>query len=843
MLVALPTKFENKLAMRKLTLLTLSLFLCVAMIQAQNITGNVKDEQGKNLSGASVALKNVKDSSTVKLGVTNASGQYSFTGIASGQYFVNASFVGHQPKNSPSFEYSGSGDAKGPDFSLAKAAGNLKEVTVAYRKPVIEVKADKTILNVEGSVNAVGQDALELLRKSPGVLVDKDDNLSLSGKTGVQVYIDGRPTPLSGKDLSDYLKTIQSSSIEAIEIITNPSAKYDAAGNAGIINIRLKKNKSYGTNGSVNAGYAIGALPKYNGGISLNNRNKFLNVYGNYNYNKSDNRMNMWLYRAVEVEPYDGIKDTLFNGATIMNSNNETHAFKVGADMSLSKRSTLGVMINGNLNENGFNNYSRTPISHMPTNTVDRILVANNTSSGKRDNGNFNLNYRYADTSGRELTMDADYGLYRIKNDQMQPNTYYNAAETSILTQRIYNMVSPSDIDLYTFKTDYEQNFKKGRLGVGGKFSYVQTANDFATYNVLNTGKELDKDRSNDFDYKENINALYVNYNRPFKGFMVQVGVRAENTNAKGHSTGFTWDDDTDEYVVYDSTFERNYTDFFPSAAITFNKKPMSQWTLSYSRRIDRPAYQNLNPFEFRLDEYTYQKGNTRLMPQYTNSFGITHVYKYTLTTTLNYSHVKDIFSQILGVTEKSKGYITTDNLATQDIVSLNISYPFQYKWYSVFANVNTFYSKYKSDEGPMGKIDLDVFSFNLYAQQTFRFGKGWTGELSGFYTAPSIWQGTFKSIGMGGLDGGLSKTVLKNKGTVKIAVSDMFRTMKWKGTSDYGRQYTMANGNWESRQFKINFTYRFGSNEVKAARQRKTGLEEENKRVNSGGGGLGGSN
>jgi iron complex outermembrane receptor protein len=821
--------------MRKLMLLALPLLLCVAMSQAQNVTGNVKDDQGKSLSGASVALKKLKDSSVVKLAVTNTTGQYSFAGISAGQYFVNVSFVGHDVKNSASFEVGGSGDVKGPDFTLAKSSGNLKEVTVAYRKPVIEVKADKTILNVEGSVNAVGQDALELLRKAPGVLVDKDDNLSLSGKNGVQVYIDGRPTPLSGKDLSDYLKTIQSSSVEAIEIITNPSAKYDAAGNAGIINIKLKKNKSYGTNGSINGGYAIGTFPKYNGGISLNNRNKFINIYGNYNYNDSKNRNNMWLYRTAA--------DTLFDGATKMNQTNKSHAFKVGADMSLNKRSTIGVMVNGNLNENSFDNYSRTPISYIPTKVVDRILVANNTSSGKRDNANFNLNYRYADTSGRELSMDADYGLYRIKNDQLQPNTYYNAAESAIITQRIYNIVAPTDIDLYTFKTDYEQNFKKGRLGIGGKVSYVQTANDFATYNVLNTGKEMDLGRSNDFDYKENINALYINYNRPFKGFMVQAGLRGENTNAKGHSNGFRYNPNNSQYEVYDSTFNRHYTGLFPSAAITFNKKPMSQWTLSYSRRIDRPAYQNLNPFEFRLDEYTYQKGNTGLTPQYTNSFGITHVYKYMLTTTLNYSHVRDIFSQIVDVTEKSKGFITTKNLANQDIVSLNISYPFQYKWYSIFANVNTYYSKYHADNpDPKRVIDLDVVSFNLYAQQTFRFGKGWIGELSGFYTAPSIWQGTFKSIGMGGLDGGLSKTVLKNKGTVKVAVSDMFRTMKWKGTSEYGGQYTRANGNWESRQFKINFTYRFGSNEVKAARQRKTGLEEEEKRASGSGGGLGGN-
>ena len=217
--------------------------------------------------------------------------------MQAGKYFLNVSYVGHASKNSASFEYSGTGDMSAPEFTLPKVSGNLKEVTVVSRKPVIEVRADKTILNVEGSVNAVGQDALELLRKSPGVLVDKDDNISLSGKNGVQVYIDGRPTPLSGKDLSDYLKTIQSSQIEAIELITNPSAKYDAAGNAGIINIRLKKNKSFGTNGSVNAGYSVGIFPKYNGGLALNHRNKKINVFGNYNYNRNHNESYMNFYR------------------------------------------------------------------------------------------------------------------------------------------------------------------------------------------------------------------------------------------------------------------------------------------------------------------------------------------------------------------------------------------------------------------------------------------------------------------------------------------------------------------------------------------------------------------
>ena len=814
--------------MRKYYLLFIGLAMISSAAMAQTISGIIKDEQGKALSGASVALKKLKDSSIAKLAVTNSSGRYEFPSIQPGNYFLNATYVGHAAGNSASFEFSGTGDLTAPAVSLSKISGNLKEVTVVSRKPVIEVRADKTIMNIEGSVNAVGQDALELLRKSPGVLVDKDDNISLSGKNGVQVYIDGRPTPLSGKDLSDYLKTIQSSQIEAIELITNPSAKYDAAGNAGIINIRLKKNKSFGTNGSVNAGYSIGIFPKYNGGLALNHRNKKINVFGNYNYNRNHNESYMNFYRTQ--------LDTSFDQKGTMTFRNKSHGFKAGLDYFMNSKQTIGIMVNGNFNTNSFANYGRTPISYIPTGVLDRILVADNTSNGERKNMNFNFNYRYADTSGRELNMDADYGFYNLDNNQFQPNYYFDPTGNTLQSSRIYNMIAPTNIDIYTFKADYEQNLKKGRLGFGAKIAYVKSGNDFQRYNVMPSFKSLDTLRSNNFHYKENVNAAYVNYNRPFKGFMIQAGLRVENTNAEGISNGFSWNNG---YVQYDSTFKRNYTDVFPSAAITFNKKPTSQLSITYSRRIDRPAYQDLNPFEFKLDEYTYQKGNTYLRPQYSNIFGLAHTYKYKLTTQLTYTHVKDVFTQLIDTAEKSKSFITKKNLATQDIVNLSISYPFQYKSYSFFATASTYYSHYKADFGTGRKVDLDVIAYNFYSQHTLKLNKTLTAELSGFYSSPSIWQGTFKSKEMWGIDAGLQKVIFKGKGNLKASVSDIFKTMQWGGTSDFTGQYIKAGGGWESRQFKLNLTYRFGSMQVKAARQRKTGLEDENKRVGSQGGGI----
>ena len=814
--------------MSKFFSLITAFMILSASAMAQTISGVVKDVEGKAVANATVTLHNAKDTSVIKLGVSDKDGSYQFLNVKNGAYIISASFVGYSLKYSPIMDVTG--DATVPAFALEKAATELKGVTVVARKPMIEVKADKTIVNVENSINAVGNDGLELLRKSPGVTIDKDDNISLSGKNGVQVYIDGKPSPLSGSDLSNFLKSMQSTQIEAIEIITNPSAKYEAAGNAGIINIRLKKNKSYGTNGTVNAGYNIGTYPKYNAGITLNNRNKRLNLFGSYNYNKSRNESYMDLYR-VQL-------DTLFDQRAVMTFRNNSHNFKAGADYYINSKNTVGVMVNGNITDFTLYNDSRTDISYAPTKFADRLLLANNKTTSGRDNINGNVNYRFADTSGHELNVDADYSRYRLTSDQYQPNNTYDAATNNLLQSETYNMIAPTNIDIYSGKADYEQNFKKGRLGFGGKISYVKSDNNFDRFIIEEADKI--KDRNNNFLYKENINALYVNYNRQFKGFMIQAGLRMENTNITGASKGVSLIDGSN--VLFDSTFERNYTNFFPSAALTLNKNPMNQWSVSYSRRIDRPAYQDLNPFEFRLDKYTFQQGNTQLRPQYTNSFSLTNTFRYRLTTTLSYSHVSDVFSQIVDTADLTKAFITKKNLATQDIVSLNISLPFQYKFYSMFTNINTYYSKYKADFGEGRGVNLDVFAANLYMQNTFKVAKKTTLELSGFYTSPSIWQGTFKSKAMGGVDVGIQQTVLKSKGTLKATVTDVFHTMQWGGTSDFAGQYLKTTGGWESRQFRLNFTYRFGNAQVKAARQRKTATEDENKRVGSQGGGIGGN-
>ena len=793
--------------------------------RAQQLTGLAKDADGKNLNGVTVSLLRDTGKAILKYTVTK-NGVYGFDNVTSGKYRISASHIGFAPAVTQVFEFNGE-KATAPELKLAKASGQMSAVTVTAARPIVEVKADKTILNIEGTINSVGSDALELLRKAPGVMVDKDDNLSVNGKNGVQVYIDGRPTPLSGQDLSNYLKSIQSSSIESIEIITNPSAKYEAAGNAGIINIRLKKNKSLGTNGSVNTGVNFGHYPKFNVGTTLNHRNKNLNIFGNYAFNKSKNRNNMDLYRTIP--------DSIFDQHGTMTMENESHNYKAGVDFFLDKKNVLGVMVNGTFADPSVSNYSRTEISYIPVDTIDRILVADNSSVMKRNNVNLNLNYSYTGADGKSLTLNADYGYYDISTNQLQPNYYYDRTGINLTRSVISRMISPTSININSVKGDWEQNFKKGKLGYGGKIAFVKSDNDFQNYDVNGSNEDLNTDKSNLFVYKENINAGYLNYNRQFKGVMVQAGVRVENTVAKGNSSGIK---DNKEWV---KEFDRNYTNVFPSAAITFNKNPMNQFGITYSKRIDRPAYQDLNPFEFKLDEYTFQRGNVDLKPQYTNSIGVSHTYKYRLTTSLNYSHVKDMFAQWIDTTEKSKAFISKKNLAQQDIISFNISYPYQYKSYSVFANLSSNYSMYKADFGPGREVDQDAFGLNLYAQNSIKFGKTktWTAELTGFYVAPTIQQGAFRSESLFSIDAGLAKNLWNNKATIKTSFSDIFNTLQFTGRQEFAGQTTKVNAKWETQQLKLNFVYRFGSNQIKAARNRSTGAEEESKRT-QGGSGLG---
>ena len=809
----------------KLTTTFIILIFSVQGLLAQTniqVSGKIAGENNNALSSATVVLLKAKDSSLVKSAVTNSSGIFKMLSLKPGSYFVSATSVGYEKNSTPAFTVTEGQDFNAPTITLTRISKSLSGVTIQAKKPMIEVRADKTVFNVENSINATGSNAFELLQKSPGVTTDKDDNISMQGKNGVKIYIDGKPTQMSGADLAAYLRSVNSADIESIEMITNPSAKYDAAGNAGIINIRLKKNKNYGANGNFATGVAFGHTPKYNNSLSLNYRNKKINIFSNYSNNYGHYRNIFNLYRVQNDSTYDQHSINL--------NNNKSNNVKAGIDYSINTKNIIGVMVTANFNNTTSNTNSNTVISPNSTGTPNRILYASNDLPGKRNNIDYNINYHFADTAGRTLDVDADLVNFRRRGSSYQPNYYRDPFTNALLDERIYSNNTPTDIDIYTAKVDYEQPFYKGKLGFGGKITDVKTKNTFDFYNVNGGTPVKDMDRSNKFNYDENVKALYVNFNRPLsKKTTIQAGVRMENTKSEG--------DLISNVSQPDNTVKRNYTDFFPSGAITYKLNDKNTFNLNYSRRIDRPGYQDLNPFEDKLDELTYRKGNAFLNPQYTNSFQLSHTFLYKYVTSISYSHIKDYFAQIID-TVQNKSFITQKNLAQQNIFSLNFSAPVTIaKWWNSFATLNAYHSAYLANFGVGKKINVNVDALSIYTQQSFSIKKGPTFELSGFYNTPSVWGGTFKSSALGSVDVGVQQKLFKGAGTIKVSFTDVLNTLHWKGISDYGGSHLEASGHSESQQLKINFAYRFGNKLVKAARQRKAAAEDENKRLNSSGG------
>jgi len=782
-----------------------------------SVTGIVTDAANNPIQAVTVTLLNAKDSSLVKADVSDEKGQFQIVTLKAGKFLLSYAIIGFEKKFSQPFDLAAGQNFQAEKTALQPSTKKLQDVTVTSRKPMIEIKADKTIFNVENSINATGSNALELLQKSPGIQVDNNDNITMKGKNGVKIYIDGKPTQLDVKSLAAYLKTINSNDVEAIEMISNPSAKYDASGNAGIINIRLKKNKKFGTNGSVTAGFVQGVTPKGNAGVNLNYRDKKVNLFGNVGGNIGDYENGLDLYRVQ--------KDSLYDQHSMNTSSSKNLNVKGGADFFLNSKNTIGVMATGSFSDNNWSSTSNTNVYYQPKNEYVKTLQAYNAIPGHRTNSNVNLNYRYNDTSGREINFDADYGLFRGVGRSYQPN-YYIDKNGATLYNVINRNYTPTDIDIYTAKVDFEQPAFKGKFGFGAKFSYVKTTNTFDFFNDINGVPVKQLNRSNSFTYKENVNAAYVNYQRKFnEKWSIQTGLRMEQTNSEGDLTR------ADGLVQADNNVKRDYINLFPSAAITWTVNPKNTLNLTYSRRIDRPSYQDLNPFENKLDELTYEKGNAFLKPQYTDNIELTHTFKYAINTTIGYSHVRDYATQTTDTTNNAT-YVQQQNLATQQIWSFSIGSPLPLaKWWNGYANV---WYNYQIFDGKIGGKDVhtEIPMFGAYMQHSITLGHDYTAEVSGWFSGPSVWGATWKTKSQSGVDAGIQKQLMQKKATIKITVTDIFHTNPWKATSDFGGLYIKGGGKWESQTVRVSFTYRFGSNQVKAARQRQTGLESESKRI-----------
>lgn len=796
--------------MRKIFTIVLFLAVIHAFAQSQTVSGLVQPAQ----ANYNVLIYPSGKDAFLKAALTDANGKYTFTQIPQGEYFVKISAVGFLEYQSAKFKVTEQAMVL-PTAVLIEKVNQLNEITVKAKKPMIQVLADKTVFNVQNTINATGASGFELLRKAPGVVIDNNDNLIVEGKSGVLIYIDGKQSYLTGADLTNFLKTIQASDVDSIEIITQPSSKYDAAGNAGIINIKLKKNKNFGTNGTVSSGTNIGRYQTSINSLSLNNRNKKNNFYGNYSDRFGANKDFINIHR----EQSNTIFDSRSRTKNTVNANN----LKIGYDYYANAKNTFGVMVSGNFNNSFSNANTRTPIRPINSAINDSILLAQNNDHHRTYNLYSNVNYKYADTSGVSLNIDLDFGKYGSKKEVNQPNTYLANDELTVLNQNISYQNTPTDIDIATFKTDYEQRFWKGTISLGMKTSLVKTDNTLDFYNVIGGTNILNPNRSNNFIYKENVNAGYINYNRTIKKFNFQFGLRVENTNSDGKLNALI--------STNNERVKRNYTDWFPSGGITYNMTDKHSLALIYSRRIERPDYQSLNPFEYQIDELSFMRGNPFLKPQYTDNYKLSHTYNYSLNTSLSYTRVSDFFAQVIEASGTSRSFLTSRNVATEEVINLGVSYPFDLnKWWNVYLSVNAFKSIYTATNDSFNSISQETL--NIYGQNTFKLPSGISMEVSGWFNSPSIWGGTFKTSSIGSLDMAFQKQFLNKKLTARLAFSDILYTSPWKGRTRYAFVNIVGDGGQDSRQVRFNLSYKFGNDAVKKSRQRETGLEDEKNRI-----------
>lgn len=801
-----------------LLLLLSTLFSTGLFAQDANgrLEGRVVDPEGSPLPFATVLLYHNADSSLAKAGYTDDDGRYILFPLDAGAYHLRVTFTEMAPYASEVFTLAADQTLKKDQIGLQEVETEIEGVQITAEKPVITVMAGKTVFNVEGSPNAVGSNAFELLRKAPGVMIDNNDNVRLMGKNGVRIYIDGKPSPLSAGDLATVLKSMQSVQIEAIEVITSPGAKYDAEGNAGIINIRLVKDKSLGANATVNLGYGYGVLSKYNGGVTGNYRNKHMNVYGSYSaslgkswdYVNFDRRQsNVRIMQEAETE-----RDFAF------------HNFRGGADFFAGENHTIGFQASGYTGEREERTTSLARISNLTTAETQSYLRSNSNNSRDMSNLNLNLNYAFDNKKGVTWNVDLDGGHFDFKNNAWQPNTYLDSTQTTVLDERNFSTVAPNQVRIRTAKADHARPLLGGSFGAGFKLAVVTTDNSFDFYQVEDEVETLDPEKSNEFSYRENVNAAYVTYSRNIKKIGLQAGLRAEQTNSLGVLTSST-------ATALDEV-ERHYLNLFPSAGISWEASPKHSLALNYSRRIDRPRYQNLNPFEFKLDELTYNRGNPFLQPQMTSNISLTHTFAQRLTTTLSYSRVNNLITDLIDTTEVTRAFQTLINVGQQEVLTANVAFPFSLtKWWSTYSTGGATYTKNFADLGDGRVIDVGRASWNIYHQSNFQLPKGISIQLAAFYYSAGLWAANFMIDDIWGLDAGVTMRFAKGRGTLKLSATDIFWGQRWSGVQDFGGLSFSADGGNESRQVKANLSWNFGNRKVKA-RKRKTGLEDEKGRA-----------
>ncbi len=784
--------------------------------EKHTITGTVLSEKNNAVSDAVIYLMNPADNTLIKTETSDPSGKFTFENVSAGNYFIKISENEKIKYSGDSFEINN--NLILPEIILNSGIQQLDEIVITKTKPYIERKDGVMILNVESNIASTGTSAFEVLEKAPGVNIDNNDNISLRGKSGILVQIDGKATQMSGTNLANYLRGIPSGNIDKIEFITNPGSKYDASGSA-IINIKMKKDKRKGTNGSISTAYGQGKYPKSNSNISLNHRNKNVNVFGNYSFAYREGFNELILDRKF----YD---NNNFTGAyeqdNFLKMNFRNHIGRVGADFFVNEKHTFGIITNAVSNK--FNPTGKN-ISNVfdETNSLNSRFETNNNSRDNWHNHSVNLNHKFViDTLGTEWTTDFDYASYGNETRQNFKTRYLDLQNNEFQNPYLLYGDIEGDLKIYALKTDFVTTLKNQiKLETGLKSSYVKADNNLEFYNISSGNPVFDPTKSNHFIYKENINAIYINGSKTFGKWNTYLGFRIENTNITG------------EQLVNNTSFKNSYTQLFPSGFVSYTFNEKNSLEFNYSRRISRPSYDQLNPFKFFLDPTTYKEGNPYLKPQTTHSLEMTHIFNQKIYTTLNFSRTTNNITEVIAPSENDQQLTiqTNKNLNTADIYGLFMIVPLEItKWWTNNNSLNFYYGSYSGTVANTTLQNQGNFTFNCNSVNNFKIGNGYSAEFTANYRAREIYA--FMDVDpIWYINLGFQKK-FKNS-TLKLAVNDVFYTNGSTADTefvDYKENFRVKR---DTRVAVLSYIYNFGKNS-NPQRRRTGGADDIKQRAGS---------
>jgi len=799
-------------------LFVIATLFCSFPFFAQNkISGSIKDTTGAGISFVNIAVLNQSDSSIVKGAISDELGAFRIEALKASNYLLKFFTVGYTELYSSVFSVDSLSELVIPEIILYQHGVNLNEVAITSIKKTIEFKNGMTVMNLENSIMASGNSVLDVLKRIPGVTVDNKNNISIAGKMGVRIMLDGRMQQLSMDQIASMLSAMSADHVSKIEVMKSPPVKYDSEGNAGIINIITKKVTTKGYSGSLNYNPGMGQRFGNSLNATLNFKSKKITIYGS----------SISMYK-IFFDRYDFTKNVQYEGNTTIFNQTGMHenlrkylSGKVGLDYQLTKKTTLGFLVASSINdanptEHGYtimNGYNDTGFDHYNYTTDEKSVWS-------IYNYNFNVDHKF-DTLGTNLSLSVDYTGFNNTSDRKSESQFFQKNNLYAKSPLGFDTKNDSKVSIFTQKLDFQKNiFSSWSLEIGGKATFVKNIADFVfeRRDTLTNIYKSDSAYSNVYHYNEKIIAGYLNFKKQFKKGSFGLGVRLENTNISGNN------------ITSGFMLAKHYLNFFPTISIDYELTKKQNLQFNYNRRLDRPDYSQLNPYKRFEDQYFSEIGNPYLNPQFSDNIDVSHTFNQWLTNSVGYAYYTQIITGVTLQNDSTKQSLQTQiNLSNGNYVYYNLFIQKQLKqWYSFEFSGNIYFSNFNGSLNST-VIKTSNVAYNLYLNNDFILPKSFKIQLTGRFDGPNTFATTYMKT-RGSLDFGVKKTFYKEKLNIMFQFLDMLYTDIDRSEYKFENQYFSYNSKDDTRRFRLTLNYKFGKTNIKV--KEKLSNEQETGRL-----------